>query len=112
MYRVYTMAGLAGVGRLRVTTCALANTGFQYTNESSVTQNYLLTDSYTTRNNTAGDPDTGLVSAGGSFTITDDDSHDLMRFTLSNGSRVIDFVIAQTRDASHECQYWGEIYSG
>ena len=67
---------------------------------------------FTTRNNSGGDPDTGSVPAGSSFTNTDDDLHDITRLSVSNGTGVVDFVIAQSRASNNDCLYWGEAYSG
>ena len=106
------LVDIPAVGKLDVTSCALDNSGFKYTNESSVTQNYVLMDAFTTRNNNGGDPDTGSVPAGSSFTNNDDDLHDLTRLSVSNGTGVVDFVIAQSRASNDDCLYWGEAYSG
>jgi hypothetical protein len=99
------------VGKLAVTGCALGNSGFRYTNESGVSQNFVLTSASTNRNNPSGDPDTGSVAANSSFTTGDNDSHDLIHLSLSNGTTVVDFVLAQSRNGT-DCLYWGEVYSG
>ncbi len=104
------LVDIAGVGKLEVTGCAIGNSGFKYTNESSGTQNYVLFDAYHARNNL--DPDTGALAASSSFTNVNNDAHDLVRLSLSNGAHVVDFVIAQSRTGGSDCLYWGEVYSG
>ena len=106
------LVNIPAVGKLQVASCALVNSSFTYTNESSVTQNYVLMDAFTTRNNSGGDPDTGSVSAGSSFTNNDDDLHDITHMSVSNGTGVVDLVIAQSRASNNDCLYWGEAYSG
>lgn len=106
-----SLVDVARVGKLAVTGCALGNSGFRYTNESGVSQNFVLTSASTTRNNPGGDPDTGSVAVSSSFSTGDDDSHDLIHLSLSDGSGVVDFVIAQSRSGT-DCLYWGEVYSG
>ena len=106
------LVNIAAVGKLQVTACALDNSSFEYTNESSVTQNYVLMDAFTARNNSGGDPDTGSVPAGSSFTSNDDDLHDITHMSVSNGTGVVDLVIAQSRASNDDCLYWGEAYSG
>lgn len=105
------LADVAGVGKLAVTGCALGNTGFRYTNESGVSQNFVLASAFTVRNNSGGDPDTGSVAAASSFTTGDDDSHDLIHLSLSSATSVVDFEIAETRNGS-DCLLWGQVYSG
>jgi hypothetical protein len=104
------LVDIAGVGKLEVVLCALGNSEFSYTNESNGAQNYVLLSAYHGRNNV--DPDTGSVAAGSSFTGVNNDSHDLIRLSLSNGTKVVDFAIAQSRTGSSDCLYWGEVYSG
>ena len=104
------LVDVAGVGKLEVTGCAIGNSGFKYTNESSGTQNYVLFGSYHTRNNV--DPDAGSVAASSSFTNVNNDAHDVIRLSLSNGAHVVDFVIAQSRTGGSDCLYWGEVYAG
>jgi hypothetical protein len=106
------LVDIAAVGKLEVVSCALDNSGLEYTNESSVTQNYVLMDAFTARNNSGGDPDTGSVPAGSSFRSNDNDLHDITHISLSNGTGVVDLVIAQSRASNHDCLYWGEAYSG
>lgn len=94
---------VAGVGKLEVTGCASAESSLTYTNESTTAQNYVLLSSFHARNTL--DPDTGTVAASASFTNSSNDSHDLIRLSLSNGSKVVDFQIAQSRNGS-DCLYW------
>jgi hypothetical protein len=102
---------IAGVGKL-VASCAEANSLFTYTNESSVSQNYVLMDASTTANDSGGEPDTGTVPAGRSFKNPNNDPHDLIRLSVSNGTGVADVVLAESRRTLLDCLYWGEAYSG
>jgi hypothetical protein len=104
------LVDVAGVGKLEVTGCALGNSGFRYTNESTGDQNYVLFDSYHTRNNLL--PDAGTVAAGATFTSVNNDSRDIVHLTLSDGTRIFDVQVTQMRTASSHCLYWGRVYSG
>ena len=105
------LVDVARVGKLAVSGCALGNSAFRYTNESGVSENFVLTSAFTTRNNPGGDPDTGSVAASSSFTTGENDSHDLIHLSLSNATNVADFVIAESRNGT-DCLFWGEVYSG
>ena len=94
--------------------CAGLQSEFRYTNESQGTQTYVMASSLITVDNPpSGDPKTGTVDAGTSFTRVGSDSHDLMRLLLTDGSHTTDFEIATSLEAgSNSCVYWGEVYSG
>ena len=54
------LVDIPAVGKLDVTSCALDNSGFKYTNESSAAQNYVLTDAFTDAQQQWGRPRHGL----------------------------------------------------
>ena len=109
-----TLFDVPGSGKLDVTFCAGNQSEYRYTNESGATQTYVLGSALTAADNpTTGEPRTGTVNAGTSFTNVGSDSHDLMRLVLTDGTRTTDFEVATSLDAgSNACVYWGEVYSG
>jgi hypothetical protein len=103
-----TLVSIAGVGELDVQGCGLGDTLFKYTNKSSATENYALIDAYAARNDPGGDPYAGSLPTSGTFSPYGD-AHDLIQFTLSNGTQTVQLVIGETVAADDDCLYWGDI---
>jgi len=105
------LADVAGMGKLEVE-CALVNTAVKYTNESGVTQRYVLASGLTAHNNANGAPDTGTLSAAANFQNVSFNSNDVVRLSLTDGTKFVDFTMTFVRDASSNCVDWGEVHTG
>lgn len=100
---------LPGIGKLEVFSCAISNTTFKYTNESSAGESYVFTSAYDGIVNDL--PEAGPLAAAASFTAPNTTSRDLVELMVASGARVVDFEVAQRRDASNRCLYFGHVYS-
>jgi hypothetical protein len=104
-----SLAEIAGVGKLAVRACAIGNTGFTYTNESNVTQNYVMLGAVNGINNSV--PKAGTLVPGASYEYSENASHDLTRMSIAGGAKVLEFTVAQSREGELTCLYWGSAYS-
>ena len=91
-----SLAEIPGAGKLAVRVCAINNTAFKYTNESNVTQNYVMLGAVNGINNTG--PTTGTLAPGASYEYAENAKHDLMRMSIAGGAKVLEFTVAQGRE--------------
>jgi hypothetical protein len=103
-----SLAEIPGIGKLTVHGCALNNTGFIYTNESNVTQNFVLMSAANGISNSL--PQAGTVAPGKSQEYGENEPYDLMRMSFTGGDKVLEITVAQSREGAETCLYWGTVY--
>jgi hypothetical protein len=102
------LAEIPGAGKLTVRSCSISNSGFNYANESNVTQNYVVMGAVNGILNSV--PQAGTVVPGAFYEYNENAKQDLMRFSIAGGDKVLEFTVAQTREGTN-CLYWGTVYS-
>jgi hypothetical protein len=104
-----TLVTLPGLGQLTLT-CALASTSFKFSNTSGVTENYSLSDAYTTSySGGSHTPDTGTIGAGGARN-TFIEPNDSVQFSVA-GPRSATILFGNTEDSATDCQEFGDVYA-
>jgi hypothetical protein len=97
-----------GAGKLEETECTITNAAIRYTNESSVTQNFVLMDAVSGINSP---PEAGTLAPGKNFEDAHNGAQDVMTLMISGGANVLEFKVAISREGTN-CLWWGTIYSG